>query len=242
MLRVLLLLVCLGVSAVQAAGPTFRARDVHNEFYGDWLQNTTLVTRYNQGLAWWTFQSGTTNVISHYKDNAGGTAWAGTVSSPQVSLGPRFQCPAGATLSGGDMCTCDAVAVPVVDSDGRIACGTASSGVGSGSTGSATYGGPLQGTGLGSAMFILTCEPDASLSQSVAPCPSADGTHTKPVMHDAYVLDYDAGATLAPLSQPFDYSKAAAFWGLAFSSVFVWWLFGQGMGQFLGIAKRAGRS
>lgn len=86
---------------------------------------------------------------------------------------------------------------------------------------------------LGTLHYVRVCAADGTLYDSV--CTATAG---KMKMVEAYILDPAAAAYLDPLGDPFDYTMAAGFWGLAFTSVLALYLVSHAVGTILNIVKR----
>ncbi len=54
----------------------------------------------------------------------------------------------------------------------------------------------------------------------------------------AYVVDPSSASLLEASAQPFDYVQAAAFWGLAFTTIISLWLVSHGAGAIVNFLRR----
>ncbi|WP_246171114.1 hypothetical protein [Pandoraea eparura] len=70
-------------------------------------------------------------------------------------------------------------------------------------------------------------------------CPPADGQHFRLQQQQAYVLSPDSAGYIDSIVQPFDYTAAAGFWGLAFTTIITLWLVSHGAGAIVNFLRRA---
>lgn len=95
----------------------------------------------------------------------------------------------------------------------------------------------------GSIQSIPVCIP---LSASDQPreidreiCPSAGGQAFQVQQQQAYVLSPDSAGYINSIAQPFDYTVAAGFWGVAFTTIVGLWLLSHGAGAIVNFLRRA---
>jgi hypothetical protein len=95
----------------------------------------------------------------------------------------------------------------------------------------------------GSAQYILVCVPVSgsdqtnSIDQQI--CPPYNGQSFHLQTQQAYVLSPDSAGYIDSIAQPFDYSVAAGFWGVAFTTIISLWLVSHGAGAIVNFLRRA---
>ncbi|WP_232454683.1 hypothetical protein, partial [Burkholderia ubonensis] len=70
-------------------------------------------------------------------------------------------------------------------------------------------------------------------------CPSAGGQSFRVQQQQAYVLSPDSAGYINSIVQPFDYTVAAGFWGVAFTTIVGLWLVSHGAGAIVNFLRRA---
>lgn len=95
----------------------------------------------------------------------------------------------------------------------------------------------------GSIQSILVCIPlspgDQSSEIDQQLCPSAGGQPFRVQQQQAYVLSPDSAGYINSIAQPFDYTVAAGFWGVAFTTIVGLWLVSHGAGAIVNFLRRA---
>lgn len=70
-------------------------------------------------------------------------------------------------------------------------------------------------------------------------CPASNGQSFRLQIQQAYVLAPDSAGYIDSIVQPFDYTAAAGFWGLAFTTIISLWLVSHGAGAIVNFLRRA---
>jgi len=90
---------------------------------------------------------------------------------------------------------------------------------------------------------ILVCAPASSSDQTSSldqqVCPAVNGQNFRLEVQQAYVLSPDSAGYLDSIAQPFDYSAAAGFWGVAFTTIITLWLVSHSAGAIVNFLRRA---
>lgn len=95
---------------------------------------------------------------------------------------------------------------------------------------------------VGSAQALLVCVTAAPgdgttpIDQQI--CPPVGGQYFHLQTLSAYVLSPDSAGFLDSIAQPFDYSIAAGFWGVAFTTVVGLWLVARSAGAVISVVRR----
>lgn len=79
---------------------------------------------------------------------------------------------------------------------------------------------------VGQLQYILICEPDALLVDSVAPCAAISGQPSKPVLTNQYVLQPSSQTYFEGLAEGFDYTLASQLYAFGFTGVITLWYVG----------------
>jgi hypothetical protein len=95
----------------------------------------------------------------------------------------------------------------------------------------------------GSVQLVLVCVTASSGDQVTAldqqVCPASGGQSFHLQQQQAYVLSPNSAGYIDSIAQPFDYTAAAGFWGLAFTTVISLWLVSHGAGAVVNFLRRA---
>jgi len=95
----------------------------------------------------------------------------------------------------------------------------------------------------GSVQLVLVCAPAVSADQvntvDQQVCPAVAGQSFHLQQQQAYVLAPESAGYIDSIAQPFDYTAAAGFWGLAFTSIITLWLVSHGSGAIVNFLRRS---
>ncbi|MFM0230815.1 hypothetical protein [Paraburkholderia sediminicola] len=90
---------------------------------------------------------------------------------------------------------------------------------------------------------VVVCAPVSSADQTSGidqqVCAPSGGTYFHLQQQQAYVLAPESAGYIDSIAQPFDYSVAAGFWGLAFTTIISLWLVSHGAGAVVNFLRRA---
>lgn len=90
--------------------------------------------------------------------------------------------------------------------------------------------------------FVLVCVPltngeqPSVVDQQV--CQPSGNTYFHLQQQQAYVLSPDSAGYIDSIAQPFDYTQAAGFWGVAFTTILILWLVARSAGTVIGVLRR----
>lgn len=95
----------------------------------------------------------------------------------------------------------------------------------------------------GSIQIALVCTPLSSGEQpnemDQQLCPPVGGQAFRIQQQQAYVLSPDSAGYIDSIAQPFDFTAAAGFWGVAFTTVITLWLVSHGAGAIVNFLRRS---
>ncbi|WP_454874782.1 hypothetical protein [Paraburkholderia xenovorans] len=95
----------------------------------------------------------------------------------------------------------------------------------------------------GTVQLVLVCVTASSEDQVTALdqqiCPSSGGRNLHLQQLQAYVISPESAGYIDSIAQPFDYTAAAGFWGVAFTTVISLWLVSHGAGVIVNFLRRA---
>jgi hypothetical protein len=69
-------------------------------------------------------------------------------------------------------------------------------------------------------------------------CPPVGGQNFHLQQQQSYLLAPGSAGYIDSIAQPFDYTAAAGFWGLAFTTVITLWLVSHGAGAIVNFVRR----
>lgn len=94
----------------------------------------------------------------------------------------------------------------------------------------------------GSVQALLVCVAAASSAATTTVdrqvCPPVGDQYFRLQTLSAYVLSPDSAGFIDSVAQPFDYSIAAGFWGMAFTTVVGLWLVARSAGAVISVVRR----
>ncbi|WP_241482172.1 hypothetical protein [Caballeronia grimmiae] len=82
----------------------------------------------------------------------------------------------------------------------------------------------------------MSSDQSSGIDQQV--CPAAGGQYFHLQSQQAYVLAPESAGYIDSIAQPFDYTLAAGFWGVAFTTVVALWLVSYSAGAVINLVKR----
>ena len=95
----------------------------------------------------------------------------------------------------------------------------------------------------GTVESVLVCVPIAGGDQASTVdqqvCPPVGSQYFHLQQQQAYVLSPGSAGYIDSIAQPLDYTAAAGFWGLAFTTIITLWLVSHGAGAIVNFVRRS---